>query len=686
MAFDPDAYLAASERFDPDAYLSGDTVAPTNSSRSIAERIADTMGAPFDAVQEAIEKGGQALWDKALSTGPGRVAAEAAAGVNRGATGIADFLTTQPANELAALVGSDARVPSITDTLSSATTGNFMQDGLAKDVVREGAELIPAALGVGAALRTGAAALPQFGAASEGTAAGVLRQMGQSTAGQDAGYAALSGAGQAIGRDVGGEEGAMIGGMVAPLAPVAIRTAASSALRSAFGADDAQAVARTIDDFAAFGETPTVGMASGSRGIQGAENISGSALGGGPLARKSDAIARNMQRRLGEIADDISAREGAENAGMEIQRGLTGRGGFVDRFRARSAVLWNRSDELIDPEIPVQLNNTRNTLDRLVRGGNVGEILDNPRLVQLRQVLDETPEVDYQTMRDIRSSIGQRLASNDIMSDIPRAELRQIYGALSEDVRQVAAASGDDALAAFTRANTYTRLNHERIDSFIQPIANKVNPDEVFRAVAKGGEGVRRLNVIKRSLEPEQWDVVASNVVRRMGRSSSGQQTAVGDDATGDAFSIQKFVTDWDKLGPAKDVLFSGSPRLNQYGNDLNRIARAASTVKQASTASRNASGTAQSAAKIAAGTGLSTGVLMASPTILGVTAGTIAMNNAGARLMTNPNFVRWLAQTGNIPTSRAASAIGQLVNIADQSSADDAAVIQQLAEELEEE
>jgi hypothetical protein len=61
-------------------------------------------------------------------------------------------------------------------------------------------------------------------------------------------------------------------------------------------------------------------------------------------------------------------------------------------------------------------------------------------------------------------------------------------------------------------------------------------------------------------------------------------------------------------------------------------------------------------------------------------------MNTAGARLMSNPNFVKWLAQSAKIPAKNSAAAIGALSGVANQSSADDAAIIQQLVEELERE
>jgi hypothetical protein len=341
--------------------------------------------------------------------------------------------------------------------------------------------------------------------------------------------------------------------------------------------------------------------------------------------------------------------------------------------------LWNKADQMIDPALPVDTTNTKSMLGQLVRGDGVGQILDNPKLVQLQQVLDESPTVDYQTLKSLRSSIGQKIGNNELISDIPRAELKRVYGAITQDIKSAAAKSSPEALKAFERANAYTRTGHDRIDDYLERIATKVDTDKIFNAVAKGGEGTKTINAVKRSLKPEEWEVVASNVIRRMGRANSGAQNAEGD-----AFSIDKFVTDWDKLGTAKKALFSGSDKLNSYYDDLSKLARVASTVKYAGKQGANYSGTVQAGSRIAAGAGLAGGVATVDPVVLSVVASSIAMNNAGARLMTNPTFVKWLAKSSKIPASNASAAIGSLVNVANQSSADDAAIIQQLAEELE--
>lgn len=613
----------------------------------------------------------------------GNTVLEGMAAFNRGAASLADFAAS-PVNAALELGGADLRIPSAVQALAPATTGNFMDEGLSRDAVRAAGEAVPAALAVGGALRAGVQALPSMGTASESIGAGALRQMGQSTAAQDAGFAALSGAGGAVGQEAGGDIGGIIGSVAAPAAAAAVVNA-PSIIKSFFNGGKPELVAKTVDDFAAFGESPTVGMATGNRGIQASENVSSTAIGGGPLARKSEQIASNMQKRLMEIADDVSLKEGAEAAGLEIKKGITGRGGFLDRFRTKSSSLWNSFDSMVNPNQQVEPSNTYDALNRLVRGSEIGELLDNPKLVQMKGILENPESFTYKDLRDLRSSIGQKIANNELVSDIPRAELKQVYGALTDDIKAVAESTGDDAIKAFRRANTFTRVGHNRVDDYLERIVNKTDPDKIFAAVAKGGEGTKTINAFKRSLKPEEWDVVVSNVVRKLGRATSGNQNAVGEEAAGDAFSVAKFVSDWDKLGPARKAIFSGSERIDKYGEDLNRIARAASVVKDSAKPGANYSGTTQAASRIAAGTGLASGVALADPSILAATASSIAMNNMGARLMSNPAFVSWLAKSSKIPASRSSKAIGQLVGIANQSSADDAAAIQQLAEELEE-
>jgi len=616
------------------------------------------------------------------------VANEAALGFTRGGVGVVDALggvIRAPVNAALRVAGADYQIPSLRESLantSQSLEGQHMESGLPQRIVSSAGELIPSSVAAGSVIRGAAASVPQIAQTANNMIPAIARQLGMTTAKGDAAYGALSGVGSELGREVGGDRGALVGSVAVPLAPALVAQAGWAAIRKIFGPSSLESAKNIIDDFASFGSTPTVGMMSGRQSIQGAENVSAPAMGGSPLRKASEKIAQKMQEKLGNIANNISAKEGAETAGLAVQKGITGKGGFIDNFRQNNAVLWNKSDSLIDQTIPVDLANTKAKLSQLVQGGNMGSILDNPKLSQIKDALDNSATVDYETARKLRSSIGQKLAGNDLVSDIPRAELKQIYGALSQDIKGLAQQSSPEALKAFERANSYTSAGHTRIDDYLQRISNKVNPDQVFRDIAKGGEGVKGILTVKKSIPTEDWEVVAANVVRRLGRSSSGAQNAVGDDALGDAFSINKFVTDWDKLGPARKAIFSGSEKLDRYADDLNRIARAASVVKESRSAAANASGSAQAASRYAAGSAAISSAVMLNPTpILIATAG-VTFNNSGARLMANPKFVAMLAERGHKPITK--GLVSSMVGLAKESSAQEAADIYEFTKELE--
>lgn len=190
--------------------------------------------APPQEEKGLIERANEAI----LSNPVGRAASEFAAGVNRGAAGIVDFAASLP-NAALELAGSDMRIPSAVGALAPATAGNFMEDGIGRDIARQSGEIIPAALIAGQAVRQGAAALPSMGRASESVGAGVLRQMGSSTPMQDVAGAALSAggsvlggeAGEEIGGDTGRQIGSFVGSVAAPVAG-AVASQAPAAIAS----------------------------------------------------------------------------------------------------------------------------------------------------------------------------------------------------------------------------------------------------------------------------------------------------------------------------------------------------------------------------------------------------------------------------------------------------------------------
>lgn len=172
--------------------------------------------------------------DQALLNIPGvPQLSELAAGANRSIAGFLDFLGPDNINAVLELSGSEKRVPTFTQAISSE--GGFVEDGLQRKALSTAGELLPSALGIGQALRSFAGRLPQATAA-ESAGTGIVRQLGQTKPTQEAVGAVSAGVGQEVGRELGGEDAALAGGVLAPVAVAAIplntaKTAAQSLLK-----------------------------------------------------------------------------------------------------------------------------------------------------------------------------------------------------------------------------------------------------------------------------------------------------------------------------------------------------------------------------------------------------------------------------------------------------------------------
>lgn len=169
--------------------------------------------------------------------------AEIAAGANRSIVDTLDFIGPNNINSIFELAGSERRVPTVAEATTDVIPerGAFVGEGLQADVLGAAGEVVPVGVGISAALRAGAQALPKIGKQGENAIRGILRQLGigPSTArgivAQDVGLSAISGGGEQLGEEVGGAPGALIGAVLAPLSVTAGAQGIRSLLSSADG-------------------------------------------------------------------------------------------------------------------------------------------------------------------------------------------------------------------------------------------------------------------------------------------------------------------------------------------------------------------------------------------------------------------------------------------------------------------
>lgn len=432
-----------------------------------------------------------------------------------------------------------------------------------------------------------------------------------------------------------------------------------------------------LADFSAVGADPSLGQATGRHSIQGIENL----LAGGPTSsgvmtrfasQQADDIGAGLQRRGQALTPNASG----ERAGRAVEAGIQT---FSNNVGAQRRALYWQADRYIPADAGSPMANTRRALNDLTTpspgAAQTTARMINPRMRQMLEDLDADlqaggGQVSYEALRRIRTQIGEQMNDFSLTPDTPARELRRLYGALSRDMEEVAKSIGPEAERAAKRANNYTRVSAARLEQVQRVVDKNGGPEAVFNAVMSGTrDGGTTLRAVMQSLPNEGQQAVTAAVIRRMGMATPGAQ-----DATGELFSAQTFLTNWNRVSPeAKRALFDRHGP--QFSRDMDKIARVAETIREGSQVFRNPSGTANRGAAYTYGTALvaslfdSTGISTAS-----VVGGGIGANVA-ARVLTNPKVVRELAKSTAAPTAAVPATINAIRRIGEED--EDEAIIE---------
>lgn len=534
-----------------------------------------------------------------------------------------------------------------------------------------------------------------------------------------------AGTGTAAG-DIARESGAGPVGQVAAtlagsVAPAALQTAASAAVRGMVrgGEQGRRTVQENIDAFKAAGTTPTVGQATERRGPRFAETTMAKTPGSaGVIANKAEQQSGQIGTRVDEIAQGLSNKIGAEDAGREIKAGITGDAGFKQWFEARQKSLYDALDAYIKPQDRVDVTATKNALANLnadIPGApNVSRMFKNAKIQGIEAamkadtegtagvaaqipawqslLLDQLPKVQretilqgfadgklpYEAVKKLRTLVGREMNSGSLVAEVPRDKWKELYAALSDDLRNVADEAGPDAFKAWKRANDFTRAGIGRLETLDTVLGGR-DPEDIFRAAMAGTqEGATTLRAVMKSLPEPAQKSVAATVLKRMGMATPGRQNELGD-----VFSPETFLTNWNRLSPeAKITLFS------KYGPDFNKnldqIAKVASNIREGSKVFANPSGTgATVTGQIGVGGLIASMIFGDVATTAALGGGMLAANVASRKLMTNPDFVRWLAQETKVPSGSLQGAAAALETLSRKQGPEDAASMRELAVQL---
>lgn len=426
-------------------------------------------------------------------------------------------------------------------------------------------------------------------------------------------------------------------------------------------------------DFAAQGVRPTAGAVTGNRGWQMVEKGLAAMPGG---ARVMQDIAKMQWDDIARAAGDITAGIGTattpQEAGSVIR---TGAKKAADRFKETRDFLYKKAaywggDAKIAPQVTQDLVDTmRSELARAPtsRSGALQGAID-----RAQGILDDIDKarVNMETWRNIRTDLGRDI-DEPLLVGITGSEnenLKRLYGTMTDDMREAAAAVGPEARRAMDIADRYTRFNMRVNVPMLQKLADMGADEQAWQyAIGEAGKGGSRLLSLRKNLTPDEWKVVSATVFDRLGQAAPGTRGAAELGGRAHDFSVNAFLTNWNKLSSeAKDALFGGHA-FNETREAIDQLVRIANRVQDAERIG-NPSGAART---LLTGGPFGAAALAATQGEVGTAAGLLASNTVApyitAKMITNPTFVRWLsgAETFGKGMSRGAM-IGRLATIAE--------------------
>lgn len=267
-------------------------------------------------------------------------------------------------------------------------------------------------------------------------------------------------------------------------------------------------------------------------------------------------------------------------------------------------------------------------------------------------------------LKELRSQIGYQLEHPTFgPDDIPRAQAKRLYAALTADMKNAARAQSPEALKALEGATFNYGVRMRLLDK-LEPLS-KEPPERVFTrlntaAMTTGSADAGLLIAAKKVMTPEEWGDFGATVISRLGEPTAGAK----DILASHHFSPSSFATNWNKLSAsAKTLLFGANqPGTQRAGlESLSRIVQAQKNVASLSNVSRSG----EYVLTGALGVELVRATLDAATTgnvggIAGIGLGAGAGYGA-ARLLMSPKFATWLYALPKIraPSPQAAMQTG---------------------------
>ena len=320
---------------------------------------------------------------------------------------------------------------------------------------------------------------------------------------------------------------------------------------------------------------------------------------------------------------------------------------------------YDAVDDLVTGNVVTQLDNTRRVAGEILGDRMNAELTgDSTAIARVQKALSNPQGLNYQGIKRLRTDVGKLLDNNiSLASDgVDMGEVKQIYGALTDDLRNAVKRSGtDEALKRFDDANAFNARMQDDLTALQKITGKDGTPEKTYAnliAMATGKANksgdLRTLAKARKAVSQETWDEMASAAVAGMGRGGNPNNP----------FSVDKFVTEWDSLSKSGRALLFDGGKNRELASALDDIAAVANRMKDIGQ-TRNTSG---SAAAYFTGAGIG-GAFVAPLTTLTSIAGTAAVSFHLSRPVTAKQIAAWSKAYEAALLSRSPAAMRQVTD-----------------------
>jgi len=369
-----------------------------------------------------------------------------------------------------------------------------------------------------------------------------------------------------------------------------------------------------------------------------------------------DVIKRDFQRI--HQGAGVGAREKG-TAGQAVKWGLKD---YAASTSKKQKELEDALEGIVGAKTPVAMENTsamiQAELSKVPQGAKPGGGVVPADYLDLAKVIEaNNGALPFEYVRAFRESIGEATSGGLIAPTGQKTKWYDpLYGAITRDMEAVARAGGRKAETAWAQTQSHWAQRETRLE-LLRTVANSKEAEGAFRAaVAGANDGPSQLIALQASVPKDAWDDLVA--VKLWDMSTTARGADMGDEVT-KVFSPSKFVGNWIEMSPAsRDVLFPLGTRLRK---ELDRLALVTAALRESRAAGSGrigASGTPQGNVfmEMLGDGGMSE--IVSGGKVGAVRAAGRALNpfsrarraNRQALLMTDADFVRWLADGTAIP------------------------------------